>query len=177
MKRSPPSLLDHRRCRNRARCLLERRQFERRPDRADPNCRNVTHQHYIDRGAIECACERLDDNLHRFGHKRCAHLNVDNDKWAADHSDPTGRPGDRPERSKQPAHQPARAPTNHRRLRRRDQRRTHHLLAVATRPDQHRAHGRTHQRRNVEVGISAVMVLVEGEWLLDDGGLEPRACE
>ncbi|MBK8334687.1 MAG: hypothetical protein IPL07_20545 [Acidimicrobiaceae bacterium] len=29
----------------------------------------------------------------------------------------------------------------------------------------------------VEVGISAVMVLVEGEWLLDDGGLEPRACE
>ena len=29
----------------------------------------------------------------------------------------------------------------------------------------------------VEVGVSAVMVLVEGEWLLDDGGLEPRACE
>ena len=29
----------------------------------------------------------------------------------------------------------------------------------------------------VEVGISAVMVLVEGEWHLDDGGLEPRACE
>jgi hypothetical protein len=29
----------------------------------------------------------------------------------------------------------------------------------------------------VEVGVSAVMVLVDGEWLLDNGGLEPQACE
>jgi hypothetical protein len=29
----------------------------------------------------------------------------------------------------------------------------------------------------VETGVVAVMVLVDGEWLLDDGGLEPQACE
>ena len=29
----------------------------------------------------------------------------------------------------------------------------------------------------VEIGVSAVMVLIDGRWLLDDGGLEPRACE
>ena len=29
----------------------------------------------------------------------------------------------------------------------------------------------------VETGVSAVLVLVDGEWLLDDGGLEPQACE
>ena len=29
----------------------------------------------------------------------------------------------------------------------------------------------------VETGVVAVMVLVDGRWLLDDGGLEPQACE
>ena len=29
----------------------------------------------------------------------------------------------------------------------------------------------------VETGVVAVMVLVNGRWLLDDGGLEPQACE
>jgi hypothetical protein len=29
----------------------------------------------------------------------------------------------------------------------------------------------------VEVGVVAVMVFVEGQWSLDDGGLEPQACE
>lgn len=29
----------------------------------------------------------------------------------------------------------------------------------------------------VETGVVAVMVLVDGQWLLDDGGLEPQACE
>ena len=28
-----------------------------------------------------------------------------------------------------------------------------------------------------ETGVVAVMVLVDGRWLLDDGGLEPQACE
>jgi hypothetical protein len=29
----------------------------------------------------------------------------------------------------------------------------------------------------VEIGVVAVLVLVDDEWLLDDGGLEPQACE
>ncbi len=29
----------------------------------------------------------------------------------------------------------------------------------------------------VETGVVAVLVLVDGRWLLDDGGLEPQACE
>jgi len=29
----------------------------------------------------------------------------------------------------------------------------------------------------VETGVVAVMVLVDGRWLLDDGGVEPQACE
>lgn len=29
----------------------------------------------------------------------------------------------------------------------------------------------------VETGVVAVMVIVDGRWLLDDGGLEPQACE